>query len=315
MRTTGSRTMGMAEWCMLAWLSVLWGGSFFFSKVALAQIHPFTIVLARVAMAAVVLHLVVLAAGQRMPASWKTWGLFAVMGALNNAIPFCLIVWGQTRVASGLASILNAATPLWAVLLAHLLTGDERMTRSKVAGVLFGLAGVGVMVGPEALRGLGGTVLAQLAIVGATVSYAFAGIFGKRFRTIPPIQTATGQVTCSAALLLPVALVVDRPWRLAPPSTATLGALLGLAVLSTALAYILYFRLLATAGATNLLLVTLLIPVSALLLGTLILKEHVDSRQFVGMGLIALGLIVSDGRVAALLRAAHARQRGRLPEI
>ncbi len=289
--------MGRAEWAMLLALSVLWGGSFFFVKVALADLRPFTVVLGRLGLAALALHLLVRAMGRKMPPSPRAWGAFLVMGFFNNLIPFCLIVWGQTRIASGLASILNAATPLWTVLLAHLLTRDERLTPAKIVGILGGLAGVAVMVGPDAFRGLSTSVIAELAVVGATVSYALAGIFGKRFRGTPPLVTAAGQVTCSAALLLPVALLVDRPWTRPAPGALALGAVVGLALLCTALAYILYFRLLASAGATNLLLVTLLIPVSAVLLGTGVLGERLEPRQAAGMGLIALGLVIMDGRL------------------
>ena len=198
------------------------------------------------------------------------------MGLLNNVLPLSLIVWGQTHVAWGLAAMLNATTPLATVVVAHFLTADERMTPARVVGVLIGLAGVGVMVGPAMLAGLGSDVLAQLSILGAAMSYALAAVFGRRFQrmAVPPLATAAGQVSASTFLLLPVALMVDRPWTLAAPGLQTWAAVLGIAALSTALAYVLYFRILATAGATNLLLVTFLIPISAVLLGSLVLEEH-----------------------------------------
>ena len=302
---TGSRNRVMSggEWSLLVLLSVLWGGSFFFAEVALAELPPFTVVLGRVGLAAVVLILLVRLRGQRMPASARTWGAFLVMGFLNNAVPFSLIVWGQTQIASGLASILNATTPVFVVVFAHVLTRDERMTGNRLAGVLAGLAGVTVMIGPEVLAGLGASVLAQLAVLGAAVSYAFAGIYGRRFRDLPPMVTAAGQVTASSVLLLPVALAVDRPWTLGPPGLETWGAVVALALLSTAVAYVLYFRILATAGATNLLLVTLLVPVSALFLGMTILGERLEPAQVLGMALIGLGLAAIDGRPFALLRS------------
>jgi drug/metabolite transporter (DMT)-like permease len=292
-----NKLMGPLEWGLLVLLSVLWGGSFFFSKVALGELPPFTVVLGRVLFAAIALHVIVLATGQRMPRSARLWGLFAMMGVLNNLLPFSLIFWGQTQITSSLASILNATTPLWTVLLAHLLTGDEHLTANRMGGVVVGLLGAVVMIGPDALGGLGFNVLAQLAVVGAAISYAFAGIFGKRFRGVPPLLTATGQITCTAVLMVPIAALSDRFWTLPAPSSRTWLALLGLAILSTAFAYIIYFRLLSTAGATNLLLVTFLIPVSALLLGTTILGERLEARQLIGMACIGLGLAAIDGRL------------------
>ena len=308
MQPTTRNSMKPLEWILLIILSILWGGSFFFSKVAVAELGPFTIVLARVGIGAIALNLVVIASGRRMPTSLRIWGLFLVMGALNNLIPFSLIFWGQTQIASSLASILNATTPLWTVLLAHVLTQDERLTPSRLFGVLFGLGGAVVMIGPDALRGPGLNVLAQLAILGAAISYAFAGICGKRFAGTSPYETAAGQVTCAALMMIPIALVVDRPWQAPAPGTTTVGALVALGLLSTAVAYVIYFRLLATAGATNLLLVTFLIPVSAVLLGTAILGEKLGLRHFLGMGLISLGLAAIDGRLISSLRSRLQRQ-------
>jgi len=308
MRSSTIKTMGPLEWFLLIILSVLWGGSFFFSKVALAELRPFTVVLGRVGIAALALNLIVRASGHRMPGSREIWGMFLVMGLLNNLIPFSLIFWGQTRIASGLASILNATTPLWTILLAH-LTGDERLTANRLGGVAFGLVGVTVMIGPDVLGGLGLKMLAQLAVLGAAFSYALAGIYGKRFKAIPPYVTAAGQITCTTLMMIPVALFVDRPWLLPMPGIKTWGALLAIALLSTAMAYVLYFRLLSTAGATNLLLVTLLIPVSALLLGTGILGERLDPRHFIGMGLTGLGLVVIDGRLLRKIKSRKFLQR------
>ncbi|GJD30148.1 putative amino-acid metabolite efflux pump [Methylobacterium adhaesivum] len=296
-----NRPMSGPEWAMLLGLSVLWGGSFFFTRVALDAVAPFTLVALRVGLAALILNAVVPLAGLAMPRAARVWGAFLGMGLLNNAVPFCLIVWGQTQIASGLAAILNATTPLFTVVAAHLLTADERMTGHRIAGVLAGLAGVAVMVGPAVLAGLGTDLLAQVAVLGAALSYACAGLFGRRFRRmgVPPLATAAGQVTASTLLLMPLALVVDRPWTLPMPGASAWGAILGIAVLSTALAYVLYFRLLATAGATNLLLVTFLIPVSAILFGAVGLGERLAPRHFVGMALIGCGLAAIDGRLRA----------------
>ncbi len=301
-----NKVMGSVEWLLLVGLSVLWGGSFFFNKLALTDLRPFTLVLGRVGLAAVALNVLVLARGLRMPTTPRIWLAFLAMGALNNLIPFSLIVWGQTRIPSGLASILNATTPLWTVVVAHLLTRDERLTWSRLGGVLLGLAGVVVMIGPAALLGLSLDVLAELAVLGAALSYAFAGVFGRRFRDLPPLVTATGQVTATTVMALPIALALDRPWTGAAPGAVTWAALAGLALLSTALAYVIYFRILAASGATNLLLVTFLIPVSALVLGTTVLGERLEPRQLAGMALIGAGLAAIDGR---LLRRARASRR------
>ena len=295
------KRMSTGEWGLLVILGILWGGSFFFQKVALAALPPFTVLLARVGLAAAALWVAARAAGYRLPPPGRPWAPFVVMAILNNVIPFSLILWGQTRIASGLAAILNACAPLFTAVLAHFLTRDERLTRRRAAGVLLGLGGVVLMIGPDSLGGLGRDVLAQLGVLAAGVSYACAGIFGRRFAGTPPLVTATGQVTASTLLILPVALLVDRPWTLSPPPTRVWAAILGLAIISTALGYVVYFRVLAAAGATNLLLVTLLMPAIALVLGTLVLGERLAPRHLGGMALIAAGLAVIDGRVLAAL--------------
>ena len=212
------------------------------------------------------------------------------MGTLNNVIPFTLIVFGETRIASGLASILNATTPLLTVIAAHFLTTSERLTWGKPVGVLFGLIGVAVLIGPDALSGLGGgDWIGEVSCLLAAVTYGFAGIYGRRFKGVPPLKVATGQITASTIILLPIAAVVDRPWTLPAPDLYVWAALAGIALLSTALAYMLYFRILATVGATNLLLVTFLLPISALLLGVLALGETITVRALVGMLLIGTG--------------------------
>jgi len=289
--------MGPREWILLLALSVLWGGSFFFAKLAVAALPPFTVVLGRVGVAALALNLVLRTRGLRLPRDRAHWGAFFVMGLLNNLVPFSLIVWVQTQIASGLAAILNGATPLFTAVLAHWLTADERLTWNRLLGVALGLAGVTVMIGLEALSGAGLHVLAEIAVLVATVSYALAGIFGRRFKGQSPLVTAAGQVTATTIMMLPVVLIADRPWTLAMPTPAALAAIIGLALLSTALAYVIFFRILAVAGATNLLLVTLLIPVSALLLGHFVLGEGVALQQVLGMALIGLGLMAIDGRV------------------
>jgi drug/metabolite transporter (DMT)-like permease len=300
---TSNKSMGLIEWTLLITLSILWGGSFFFVGISVLGLPPFTIVVLRVGLAAIALNAIVHMMGFRMPMYRRVWTAFFGMGLLNNMIPFSLIVWAQTHIASGLASILNATTPLFTVIVAHLLTKDERMTVWRFTGVVVGFTGVVLIIGPEALQGLGADIVAQIAILTAALSYAFAGIFGRRFRAmgIAPLVTATGQLTASTIVMIPLAIVVDRPWMLPMPGLEIWGAVLGLVLLSTALAYILYFRILATAGATNVLLVTFLIPVSAILLSTTILGEQLEPKHFTGMGIIGLGLAMIDGRPLGFL--------------
>ena len=297
------KVMGAREWAMLLILSVLWGGSFFFIGVAVKELPPLTIMMLRVGCAALTLHLVVRLMGQWMPRDPRVWLAFGGMGLLNNVIPQTLIVWGQTQIPSGLASILNATTPLFGVLVAHFFTSDERMTGKKLAGVIIGFMGVAIMVGPAALSGLGRNIWAQLAILLASAFYGISGVYGRRFKQmgVTPMMTATGQLTASTLMLTPFALLVDHSWTLPQPSLAAWSAIVGLAILSTALAYLIFFRILASSGATNLMLVTFLIPVSAVFLGSLFLGEQLEAKHFIGMACIAAGLAAIDGRLLARL--------------
>ncbi len=315
--TPARPSMTATEWGLLLILSVIWGGSFFFTGVAVKELPPLTIVAARVGLAALALHVVVRLSGHPMPTSSKIWLGFLGMGLLNNILPFSLIVWAQTHIESGLASILNATTPLFGVVVAHMLTRDEKMTGNRLAGVLVGFAGVAVMIGPSSLSRLGEDVLAQIAILGAALSYAFAGVYGRRFRLwgLSPIVTACGQLTASSAVILIFAMAVDRPWTLAPPGAATIAAVIAIALISTALASVIFFRILASAGATNIMLVTFLIPVSAILLGAVFLGERLAPEDFAGMAIILVGLSLIDGRLWPRVRrlASHTlarRERG-----
>ncbi len=301
--------MGAVEWLLLISLSLLWGGSFFFAEVALESFGPLSVVLGRVGLAAITLWAVVLMTRMPIPRSPAVWLAFLCMGALNNMIPFSLIVWAQTEITGSLASILNATTPLFTVLVAHFLTRDEKLRAGRAAGVATGFVGVVVIIGPDALSGLGAGAVAQIAVLIAAISYSFAGVFGRRFRGLSPLIVAAGQVTGSTLLMAPIALVLERPWAGSDPLPSAIGALVSLAVLSTALAYVLYFRILATAGATNLLLVTFLIPVSAMLLGIPILGETVGLADLFGMLIIFAGLAAMDGRPAAWLRRMLSRSR------
>jgi len=308
-----NQNMGSKDWAMLLLLSFLWGGSFFFIGVAVTELPPLTIVTLRVGIAAITLWAVVLAAGYKVPKTLKLWRTFFVMGLLNNVIPFALIVWGQTHIGAGLASIINATTPLFTVLIAGTFLLDEHMTAQKIIGVLVGLLGVIVLIGPASLSDLGVNMnmntAAQLAIIGAAIAYGCASVFGRRFNAlgISPFSTAIGQLTASTIILLPLTLMLERPDQLAIPSLDAWLAVLCLAIFSTALGYILFFRILSSSGATNVVLVTFLVPVTASFLGWLILDEQLHNRYFVGMAFIGLGLAAIDGRLWATAKTARSQ--------
>ena len=295
-------SLSATDWLLLVFLSLLWGGSFFFAKIAVDELPPLTLALGRVGIAAALLA--VLAGRAGLVSLARAWPAFAVLGLLNNVIPFTLIFWGQTHIPSGLASIFNATTPIFTALIAHFATRDEKLDAAKLVGVTTGFVGVVAMLGPEVLGDIGVGLWAQLACLVAAVSYAVAGIWGRRLAHLPAVTVAAGQLVAASVVLAPLAMLVDRPWRLAMPSPAALAALLALAVLSTALAYVIYFRILARAGATNLLLVTFLIPVSAILLGTAVLGERLAPHHFAGMAIIAVGLAAIDGRPARIVARA-----------
>ncbi|HKR25380.1 MAG TPA: DMT family transporter [Allosphingosinicella sp.] len=298
--------MTRQDWAILLILSVLWGGSFFFIEIALDTVAPFTLVLIRVVLAAAMLWAFLLVRGARLAMPPGAAFAFLVLALLNNVIPFVLFAWAQEAITGGLASILNATTPIWGVVVAHLATADEKATPGKVAGVLLGFAGVAVMIGVDALGEVGADALAQAACLAATLCYALAGVWARRFRGmgVDPVAVSTGQLTAASLVMLPLVLVFEPPWRATAPSPEAWAALAALALFCTSLAYILYFRLLASAGATNSLLVTFLIPITAILLGALFLAEHLEPRDFAGMALIGLGLAAIDGR---LLRRAVRR--------
>jgi drug/metabolite transporter (DMT)-like permease len=297
MLTAVNTIMNRREWAMLVTLSVLWGGSFFFAEIALESLPPLTIVTLRVGLAAITLWLVVLALKLPIPNSPPIWIAFLTMGLLNNVLPFSLIVWGQSQISSGLAAILNATAPLFGVIVAGILLRDESATPLKITGVVVGFAGVIVMMDLSSIAT--SSLLAQLAILAAALSYACASVYGRRFKAtgLNPILVAAGQVTGSTLLLLPIALWVDGNDHYANVPAQVWAAIISLAMFSTAAAYILYFKLLASAGATNILLVTLLVPVSAILLGWLFLEESLQTPHIIGMAMIALGLSAIDGRL------------------
>ncbi|MGH7066672.1 MAG: DMT family transporter [Acetobacteraceae bacterium] len=301
--------MGSREWALLLILAGLWGGSFFFFKLLVAALPPFTVVLGRVGLAALILNAWLLLRGRPLRAPLRIWAAFLVMGLLNNVVPFSLIAFGELGISSGLASILNAMTPIFTVLVAHAITADEKLSSGKLAGVAAGFAGVAVLVGPAAFLSIRSQdVIGEVACLLAALVYSFAGIYGRRFRTLPPITVATGQLTASTLALIPLVALFDRPWSLPMPDGGIWMALIGIAFFCTVLAYILYFRILAVADATNVLLVAFLVPISALVLGSVVLRETVGARELLGMALIGGGLAMTDGRLPGILIRRAKRQ-------
>lgn len=282
---------------MLFTLGLLWGGSFFFSAIAVTEIPPLVLVLFRVVLAAAALHLYLAVRGPPFALALPFAGSFLVLGLVNNVIPFSLMFLGQTEIGAGLAAVLNATTPFWTVILANALTDDEKFNSAKIVGILLGILGTAVMIGPGLLTGLGGPAWAKLCLIGTALSYAFGALYARRFGKLPSAVVATGQLTASSVIMMPVILLIYGPAALMVGSLPVWVTVLALAFVSTAFAYILYFSIIASAGATNASLVTLLVPASAILLGTLFLAERLEVFELAGMGLILIGLLVIDGRL------------------
>ncbi len=295
--------MSGGDWGIIMFLSLLWGGAFLMIALGLRSFPPITLAFLRMALAVPPMLLALKYLGQKLPTDSRSWRQLFILGGLNAAFPFMLFFWGQSHISTGLGSILNATTPLWGVVLAHMFTRDEKATPSRILGVLLGLAGIIVMVGTGALKGMTSGVLAQLACLTATVLYALAAIYGRTLSqsTMTPIVVATGQVFTAAVLILPFMLVVDQPWTLPTARWDAWVGAFGLAIPSTAFAYFLYFRLIDRAGASNAMLVAFIMPVVAIVLGVVVLGEAVSVKEMTGAALIALGLVAIDGRVFAKL--------------
>ena len=293
---------------LLLALATVWGGSFFFAEIALLEVPPLTVTLHRVFWAVPVLFCVVCWLGLTIPRSPKAWLCYFVMGALNNAIPFSLIFWGQLTIESGLASILNGTTAVFGAIVASMFLQDEPLTMRKIIGAALGIAGVAAIMGFDALANFDLRNLAQLAVLGAALSYAFASVWGRIYLTAyPPIMNAFGMLTASALIMLPVVFWVDGTPHLAL-SLPVWAALLAVAIFSTAIAYLLYFSILKRAGAANLMLVTILIPPIAVALSFTFLDEKLSGDAWIGFGLIASGLLVTTLQI----RPALSHRRGRL---
>ena len=290
-------TIDLTSGLLLLALATVWGGSFFFAEIALREVPPLTIALHRVFWAVPALFLVVWWQGIKIPRSVRVWMCYVGMGALNNAIPFSLIFWGQTSIGSGLASILNGTTAVFGAVVAGLLLADEPLTPRKIIGALFGIFGVAVIMGLDALTNFSLQNLGQLAVMGAALSYAFAGVWGKRFLSnYPPVVNAFGMLVGGTILMIPVALFTEGMPVMAL-STEVWASLLAVALLSTAVAYLLYFNILVRAGSANLMLVTLLIPPIAVTLSVVFLGEKLGYEALMGFGIIAVGLAITDGRL------------------
>lgn len=307
MIVAAQREMTAREWGLLALLSLLWGGSYLFVGVGVREIPPLTLVTLRVGLAAAMLWAAAPILGIALPRGPRAIAALAALGFGNNAIPFGLIAWAQTHLPSGLASILTASTPLFSLLAGHVLTKEEKLSGLKLAGAAAGLAGVAWLVGPDLLTGAGTSLWAELAVLAAALSYALSAIFARRMGSLGlnPIDVAAGQSAAATLILAPLPLIVDQPWTLPVPSEGAIASVLGIAAFSTALAFVVYFRILAGAGATNVLLVTLLTPVTAVVLGALLLDERLLARQFLGFALIAIGLAFIDGRLPRALFGAR----------
>ncbi len=290
------KTMDGQDWSLLILLSVLWGGAYFFAGVAVRELPPLTVVLARVFLAAVALLPLFWYLGHSLPKSFSGWLPFFGMGILNNVLPFGFIFAGQTQITVGLSSIINAMTPLFTVVVMASFQ-EERLTANRIIGVLLGVVGVAVLRGIEGPIGGSQTLGIALCMAGA-LSYGFAALWGRKYLVgVPPIKSATCQLMCSTLIIAVVVCLIDQPWTLAAPSQGAVLSLVALAVFGTAVAYIVFFKILVRAGASNVMLVTLLIPITALVLGNVFLGEPIQSKEIIGAVIIGAGLLFIDGRV------------------
>ncbi|MCZ8041016.1 MAG: EamA family transporter [Beijerinckiaceae bacterium] len=275
---------------LLLLLATLWGGSYTFIKVGVETIPPVTLIAARTLLAGAILLTVIHARGLRLPRDGATWRLFLVQACLNSVVPFTLIAWAERSVEAGLATILSSTSPIFVVVLGLLAGTGERLSRLKLAGIASGLAGTLLIVGTEAMAGFGADLAAQLALVAASLCYGGAALFGRHFKGLDPIMPAAGSLICGAALLIPLSLVVDRPWTLAP-SGASIQALLALSVVSTALAFVIYFRLIARLGSVATTSVAYLRVPTGVLIGMVVLGESLAPTAWAGLVLIVGGVL------------------------
>lgn len=275
---------------LLLLLSTLWGSSYTFIKLGVATIPPITFIAARTLIAGCVLTGILLLRGVRLPRSAAIWVRFLVQALLNSAVPFTLIAWAEIRTDANLATILNSLSPIFAFLLTALLTKHEPVTGRKLFGVGTGLMGVCVIVGIGSLTGLGNQFGGQLAIMAASICYAGAAVFGKGFADLDPMLPAAGSMLCGAALLTPLSLAVDHPWTIRPTSESVF-ALLALALLSTTLTFVLYFRLVASLGSVGTTAQAYLRVPIGVAISTLALGEQLQPTTWIGLVCVLIGVI------------------------
>ncbi|MGF6257882.1 DMT family transporter [Ensifer sp. LBL] len=295
------------ELLLLLALATLWGASYTFIKIGIETIPPVTLIAARTLIAGTLLLAVLRWRGLSLPRDAATWRRFLFQACLNSVVPFTLIAWAEQTIDAGIASILNATTPIFAFLMTALITRHEAVTARKLVGILAGMTGISLIIGMEAFGGLGEQLLPQLAVVLATVCYAGAAIFGRGFKGLDPMMPAAGSLIAGTALLIPVSLVVDRPWTLAP-SAGSLLALVGLAVFSTALAFAIYFRLIQTLGSVGATAQAYLRVPIGVAIGALFLGERLSDTAWIGLGCVIVG--VAAMTIPARQRAAAIADRG-----
>jgi len=287
---------------LLLALGTLWGTSYLFIKVTVAEVPALTLVAGRLALAAVIMWIILRTQGLSMPRERRMWGVYATMALVNAALPYALISWGEQYITSGLASLLQATTPIFTVLLAQFLTAEERITPAKILGVVIGFVGVGLLMLPDLRHGLQASLLGQLAIVGSSLCYAGSAIYARsQLKGQPPLFSATGQLTIGTAFMVPISLVVDRPFHLSP-SPLALAAWGSLAILGTVLAYYLYFTLIERTSATFVTMVTYIVPINGLILGALVLNEQLNLTVLVSLALVLLGVLLVNGTWRLVLR-------------
>jgi drug/metabolite transporter (DMT)-like permease len=290
--------MNWRNFLWLLFLAALWGPSFLFIKVAVEDIPPLTLMMGRVGLAGILLYLILRAQGRNLLPFGRVWRHLAVMALVQNAIPFFLFAWGEQYIDSALAAILNGTTPLFTLLLAHLFTSDDRLTPTKIVGTLVGFGGLLILIGPSLVSGVQATTLGLLAVTVAAACYGVAMIYSSRhLRGLPPMVAPTTQLLLATLFLLPLSLVIERPFYLAVPSWSALGSLLALSVLGTALAFVIYYRLLERVRATYLSMSTYLVPVFGVILGVLVLNEQLGWNSYVGCTLILAGVMIVNGLI------------------
>jgi len=289
--------MSPRTWLLMMLLGLIWGGTFFLSEILLLEMTPFQIVFHRVSIAAIIMVIYITWRGKRLPRDKRSWFALAIMGLLNNAIPFSAIVFGQQYITGGLAAIFNSTTAFFGVMLAGLFFKDERLTFRRLIGVIMGIIGVAIIIGMDVLSHLSLTSIGQLLIIVSAISYAFAGIWGRlQVKNLGVEVTATGMLISSSVWMLILATMVEG-FPLEALSLRSTAAILTFSVVCTAIAYLLYFAILSAAGAANLTLVTIIIPPFALMLDAFALGEWVTGQQLLGFAIIASGLLVISGKL------------------